>query len=251
MPIERISSRAAAPCHPTRRPIDEPQYAPPCACRCPVAALALLVLAATASASQITLKCGGKGPHNRDSSGTVLCAEPGKSRLLSGALRDDANKPVAGKVAVTISNWIPSGEGWFTIKPGRTLTLDANAHGKFALAVKTATKVSVKFEAVGDEARGISPVAAQADVSRQLLATVHKLGGGRVRISVRGTSHRLKIAILDESGYEVPGGKLRAANRHGSATFNLGNQHGKFSYYVEAGELSDLFWEGRRPSFRL
>ena len=56
--------------------------------------------------------------------------------------------------------------------------------------------------------------------------------------------------MLDESGYEVPGGKLRAA-RHGSAVFDLGNQHGKFSYYVDAGELGDLFWYGKNPSFRL
>ena len=33
--------------------------------------------------------------------------------------------------------------------------------------------------------------------------------------------------------------------------FNLGNQHGKFSYYVDAGELGDLFWYGSAASFRL
>lgn len=216
----------------------------------PLALAGLLVLAAAASASTITLKCAGKGPHNRDSSGTVLCAEPGKSRLVSGSLRNDANKPVRGEIAVTISKWIPSGEGWYTIKAGKTFTINANARGKFAYAVKTPTKVSVKFEAVADEASQVSAVAAQADVSRQLLGTVKKLGMGRVKITIRGTTHRLKIAIVDESGYEVPGGKLRAA-RGGSAIFSLGNQHGKFSYYVDAGELGDLFWYGRNPSFRL
>jgi hypothetical protein len=210
----------------------------------------LLTFAAAASASKITLKCAGKGPHNRDSAGTVLCAEPGKSRLVSGSLLSDANKPVGGEIAVTISRWIPSGEGFYTITPGKTFTIDANSQGKFSLAVKTATKVSVKFEAVADQALGVSPVAAQADVSRQLLGTVKKLGGGRVRVTVRGTTHPLKIAIVDESGYEARGGKLRRA-KGGSAVFDLGNQHGKFSYYVDAGELGDLFWYGKNPSFRL
>lgn len=211
---------------------------------------ALLAFAAAAGASKITLKCAGKGPHNRDSAGTVLCAEPGRSRLVSGSLLNDAGKPVHGKIAVTISKWIPSGTGYYTIKPGNPFTIDANAQGRFSYAVKTATKVSVKFEALADAALQVSPTAAQADVSRQLLGTVKKLGGGRVRITVRGTTHRLKIAIVDESGYEARGGKLRRA-KGGSAVFDLGSQHGKFSYYVDAGELGDLFWYGKNPSFRL
>jgi hypothetical protein len=215
------------------------------------AILGLLAFAASASASQISLKCGGKGPRNRDSAGTILCAEPGKSRLVTGSLRNDAGKAVAGKVAVTVSNWIPTGEGSFKIVAGKPQTIAASAAGKFSYLVKTATKVSVKFEALGDEALGVSPVAAQADVSRQLLGRVKKLGGGRVKITVKGTTQRLKIAVTDEYGYEVAGGKLRKASKGGSAVFDLGNVHGKFSYYVDAGELGDLFWYGRPPSFRL
>ena len=216
-----------------------------------LAALGLLAFAATASASQISLKCGGKGPRNRDSAGTVLCAEPGKSRPVTGTLRNDADKAVAGKIAVTVSNWIPTGEGSFHIVAGKPQMIAANGAGKFSFLVKTATKVSIKFEAIADEALSISPVAAQADVSRQLVGKVKKLGGGRVKITVKGTTHPLKIAVVDEYGYEVAGGKLRKASKAGSAVFNLGNVHGKFGYYVDAGELSDLFWYGQPPSFRL
>ena len=229
----------------TRRPLRPARFA------APLAILALCAFAATASASQISLKCAGKGPHNKDSSGTVLCAEPGKSRLLTGSLRNDSGKPVAGKVAVTISNWIPTGQGAFNIVAGKPVTIAADAAGKFSFSVRTATKVSVEFEALGDEALGLSPAAAQADVSRQLVGKVKKLGGGRVKITVKGTTHPLRIAVVNESGYEVPGGKLRKASKRGSAVFDLGSAHGKFSYYVDAGELSDLFWFGAPPSFRL
>lgn len=214
------------------------------------AAVGLLVLASAASASKVTLKCAGKGPHNRDSSGTVLCAEPGKSRLVSGKLLNDENKPVRGQIAITVSKWIPSGEGWFTITPGKTITINTNGAGKFAYPVKTATKVSVKFEAVADEAKKVSPTSAQADVSKQLLGTVKKLGGGKIKVKVTGTNVKFKLAILDEAGYEVTGGKFRKAH-NGSAVFDLGNQHGKFHYYVDAGELNDLFWYGEAPPFRL
>lgn len=217
-----------------------------------LAVLGLLAFAASASASQISLKCGGAGPRNKDSAGTALCAaQPGKARVITGTLRDDANKPVAGKVAVTFGQWTPAPGGGFYIHYGKPTTIAANGAGKFSLPVKTATKVSIKFEAVADEALGISPVLAEAEVSRQLAVSVKKLGGGRVKVSVRGTSHALKVAILDESGYEVQGGKLRKASKRGVVVFSLGAAHGKLEVYVEVGELSDLFWEGRRPSFRL
>ena len=193
------------PRHPLGDQPNEPPLAPP-RVACLLALAGLLAFAATASASTIKLKCSGKGPHNRDSSGTVLCAEPGASRLVSGTLRNDANKPVKGKITVTVSKWIPSGEGWFTIKAGNPFTIDANAQGKFSYAVKTKTKVSVKFEAVGDEAAGISPVAAQSDVSRQLLGTVKKLGGGKVKITVKGTHGQVE----DRSGRRI---RLRSLRR--------------------------------------
>jgi hypothetical protein len=216
-----------------------------------VTALALLLLATAANASELTLKCGGKGARNKDSAGTVLCAAaPGKARNIEGVLLDDAGKPVAGKLTVTFSDWIPAGYG-FTIKPVQTQQLSAGANGQFSISVKTATKVSVKVEAVADATLNVSAVTAAADVSRQLQGSVKKLGGGRVRVTVKGTTQPLKIAIVDESGYEVSGGKLRKANKGGSATFNLGSARGEFGYYVDAGELGDLFWEGARPTFRL
>lgn len=212
-----------------------------------------LATAAAAGAATIDLKCAGKGPRNEDSAGTVLCAAaPGKARVVSGVLRSDAGKPVAGKVAVTFANWIPAGSGSFSIKPESTQTITADGSGRFAVPVKTETKVTVYFEAVADEKLGVSPVKAQADVSRELAVTLKKLGGGKLRMTVKGAgSNPLKLYVLDSSGYEVPGVSAKKANKAGSATFDLGSRHGEFSYYVDAGPLGDLFWEGTRATFRL
>jgi len=208
------------------------------------AVLGLFAFAATASASTLSLKCGGKGAHNRDSSGTVLCAaEPGKARVITGVLRDDSNKPLAGPVTVTLSRWVPKG-GYFTIEEFKTLTVNANAAGKFSYAAKTATKMSIAFDAAGAHA--------QADVSRQLQVSVRKLGGGKVKVTVKGAGKApLTLYLVDDSGYEVPGTKGKRANKAGSAIFNLGSYHGPFTYVVEAGEYDDLFWEGRKPTFHI
>jgi hypothetical protein len=206
--------------------------------------LSALVFAASASASTVSLKCGGKGPHNRDSAGTVLCAvAPGKARTIEGVVRDDANKPVSGPVTVTLSRWVPKG-GYYSIEKFKTLTVNADAAGKFSYQARTATRISIAFEAAG--AKG------QADVSRQLAVTVRKLGGGKVRVTVRGGGKApLTIYLVDDSGYEVSGTKGKRANKAGSAIFDLGNFHGRFSYVIEAGEYDDLFWEGREPTFHI
>lgn len=207
-------------------------------------ALAALAFAASASASTVSLECGGKGPRNKDSAGTVLCAAaPGKARTIEGVVLDDANKPVAGPVTVTLSRWVPKG-GYFSIEKFKTLTVNANAAGKFSYAATTATKLSISFEAAGAKA--------QADVSRQLQVTVRKLGGGKVKLTVKGAGKApLTLYVVDDSGYEVPGTKGKRANKAGSAIFDLGNYGGSFSYAVEAGEYDDLFWEGRKPTFHI
>ena len=222
----------------------------------PIAFAALaggLLLSSVAQASEVDLKCGGKGPRNQDSAGTVLCAAaPGKARVITGVLRNDAGKPVAGKVAVTFANWIPAGSESFSIKPESTQTIAANGNGQFAVPVETATKVTVYFEAVADEKLGVSPIKAQADVSRQLAVTLKKLGGGKLKLTAKGAgSAALKIYILDSSGYELSGVPAKKASKAGSATFDLGSRHGEFSYYIDAGVLGDLFWEGTRATFKL
>jgi hypothetical protein len=87
------------------------------------------------------------------------------------------------------------------------------------------------------------------------VTTVKKLGGGRVKLTVKGTALRpLKLWVLNESGYPLPGVKPKQANRKGSATFDVGSQRGKLATYAEVGAkggLTDLFWYGVRKTFRL
>ena len=215
--------------------------------------LSLALIASAAHAAEIDLACAGKGARNKDSAGTVLCAAaPGKARVISGVLRDDAGKPVAGKVTVTFANWVPVGNDSFSIKPEATTTVSASGSGQFSISVKTATKVTVYVEAVADTALGVSPVKVQADVSRQLLTTIKKLGGGKVKLTVKGAGKTpLKLYVLSAEGYELAGVKPKKADKAGSAIFDLGSMRGEFSYYVDAGLLSDLFWEGARPTFKL
>lgn len=215
--------------------------------------LSLAFAVSVAQATEVDLACAGKGPRNKDSAGTVLCAAaPGKARVISGVLRNDAGKPVAGKVAVTFANWVPVGNGSFSIKPETTTTVSASGSGRFAIPVKTATKVTVYVEAVADTALGVSPVKVQADVSRQLITTIKKLGGGRVKLTVKGAGKTpLTLYVLNSEGYELSGVKPKKASKAGSAVFDLGSMRGEFSYYVDAGLLSDLFWEGARPTFEL
>lgn len=216
-----------------------------------LALVASLALAAAAGAAKVELKCGGKGAHNKDSAGTILCAaEPGKARTITGSVRDDAGKPVATRVTVTFSDWIPAAGGGYTIKEASTKTISSNPSGAFSLPVKAETKVSVEF-AVGDEAAGVSGTSAQADVSRRLDVKLSKLGAGKVKLAVKGAAgKRLKLYVLDSSGYEIRGVPPKTT-KSGSAAFNLGSRRGQFSYYVDAGVYTDLYWYEGRRSFRL
>jgi hypothetical protein len=213
------------------------------------AVLAALALAATAGASAIKLKCGGAGGHTQSTEGPVCAALPGKARSLEGVLRDDSNKPTAGKVSVTFANWILQGDDAFSITPEKTITVSANAAGKFTVPVKTTGKVTVTVEAVADEKQGVTASSAVAEVDLELQTTVKKLGGGRVKVTVKGTQEKLKIGITDETGYYVHGGTPKKA-ANGVASFDLGSAHGGFDVYIDAGALSDLFWPDK-PSFRL
>lgn len=216
-----------------------------------LAAPGLLVFAAVASAGEIKLACAGKGPRNKDSAGVVLCAAaPGKARTVSGTIRDDSGKPVAAKILVTFISWTPQGEGAFSLEPTATKTVSANADGKFSLPVKVAPRLNVRFEAVADEKLGISGGFAEAEVSRRLDVRLKKLGGGRLKFTVKGASP-VRVYVLDSSGYELSGVRPKRANKAGVAIFNLGNLHGEFSYYVDVGALADLYWEDPRHTFEL
>lgn len=215
--------------------------------------LSLLAFAGTAGAAALTLKCAGKGPRNKDSAGTVLCAgHPAKGRTISGTVRNDAGDPVAAKLTLTYQSWTPAGTG-YTIKPTSTRTIAAKGDGTFSFKSTTATKESIVVDLAPDAALGIAgAVRAQADVSRRLITTLAKLGGGSVRITVKGTKHRpLKVYVLDASGYEISGVRPRNADAKGRATFDLGSRRGQFTYFVDAGVYGDLFWYAGRPEFKL
>ena len=219
-------------------------------------ALALAApLAAAAGAAELKLHCAGKGAHNKDSAGTVLCAaDPGRPRNVAGTVRNDAGQPVAGKLTVTYSSWTPatSGSG-YTVKPYATREVTAKADGSFLVPSNTKTRETIRIDLAADPTLGIAAGAhAEAQVSRRLVAKVKKLGGGHVKVTIKGTKVRpLKLYVLDPSGYPLSGVKPRKANRAGSATFDLGSRRGKFTTYVDAGVYGDLFWYQSRPSFRL
>lgn len=218
-----------------------------------LASLAVLVAAADASAATVTLRCAGRGARNRDSAGTVLCAgSASRGRTIAGVVRDDAGKPVAGRVTVTYAPWIPRGTG-YVIQSGRRVELTAKADGSFSFTSRTASKETLYVDLAADPALGIAYGArAQADVSRKLDVTLRKLGGGRVKLTVKGTRHRpLKLYVLDASGYRIPGVGAKNADGAGSATFDLGSRRGQFTSYVDAGVYTDLFWYLGRVRFSL
>jgi hypothetical protein len=215
--------------------------------------LSSLGFAGAAGAATLKLKCAGKGPRNADSAGTVLCAgSPSKGRTISGTVRNDAGQPVAGHLTLTYKSWTPS-NGAYTIAPTSTRQIVAKGDGTFSFKSKTATKESIVVDLAPDPALGIAAgVRAQADVSRRLITKLAKLGGGGVRITVKGTKHRpLKVYVLDPSGYPISGVKPKKADAKGRATFDLGSRRGQFTYYVDAGVYGDLFWYAARPTFRL
>lgn len=225
---------------------------------CLAAAALIAAGGATAQAASVSLRCAGRGPRNRDSANTVLCAgSPAKGRTLAGVVKDDAGKPVAAQVTVTVSRWDPApSSGWY-VRAFETKTIAAKADGTFAFKRNPATKESIRFDVVADAALGVSGGAvANAEISRQLGVGIAKLGGGVVRFTVTGTRVRpLKVWVLDaSSGYPVPGGRAKKVDGRGQATFNLsGLPRGyRAAYYVDAGEkYDDLFWYHSRVPFRL
>ncbi|HEV7772678.1 MAG TPA: hypothetical protein VGO48_05230 [Conexibacter sp.] len=221
-----------------------------------VAALGLLAASGVgAQASTVSLRCAGRGARNRDSAGTVLCAGSTKGRTLAGIVKDDAGKPVAARLSVTYSSWDPSPGGGYAIRARATQVIAAKGDGTFTVKDNPATKESIRVDVVADAALGVSGGAfAQAEISRQLIVRIAKLGGGVVRFTVTGTRHRpLKVYVLDESGYPLSGIKPKNVDGRGQATFNLSNVRGlRLTYYVDAGDvLGDLFWYQSRVPFKV
>lgn len=221
-----------------------------------VAALGLLAASgAAAQGATVTLRCAGRGPRNSDSSGTVLCAgSSAKGRTLAGVVKDDAGRPVAARLTVTYSSWDPSPGGGYAIRPRATKEIAAKADGTFKIKDNPATKESIRVDVVADAALGVSGASANADISRQLIVRLAKLGGGVVRFTVTGTRHRpLKVWVLDDSGYPISGVKPKNVNGSGQATFDLSHvpRGFKLTYYVDAGRvLGDLFWYQSRVPFK-
>ncbi len=217
-----------------------------------VAALAALA-AAPAGAATLRLRCAGRGSRAVDSAGTIKCAgSPSSGRTISGVVRDDAGRPVAARLTVAYSDWIPRGTGYsITLRATREIT--AKADGSFAIRSNPATRETIRVDVVPDAALGTAAGAtAQADVARKLDVSLAKLGGGTVRVTVKGTDKRpVKVWMLYESGYQLPGVRPKNVNGSGQATFNLGSMRGRFAYSVAAGVYDDLFWYLGRPTFRL
>ena len=205
-----------------------------------VAALAAPLIIAlsipvAADAATLKLSCAGKGARNKDSAGTVLCAgSPSKGRTIAGTVRNDAGQPVAAKVTVTISAWTLAPNSGYYIKP-------------------TATRENYRFDVAPDPALGIAAAASgEGQIARKLNVKLAKLGGGKLRITVKGTTVRpLKVYVLDSSGYALSGVKPKNVDRKGRATFDVGSMRGRFTHYVDAGRYGDLFWYLGRTPFRL
>jgi hypothetical protein len=213
-----------------------------------LAALGLL-LSAGAEAATLNLKCSGKGKDVKEQEYvTASCTvEKGKTRNIEGVLRNDKNKPVAGTLNVTFSNWEPQGGGAYDITPQKTLEVKAGANGKFTIPkVTTKTEETVFIEAVGDGESELSPVSQELNIQRYVSVRGKKLGGGKVQVTVKGAEGPAKVS-LELEGYPVSGGAPRKPNKAGVAIFNLHGQHGTFGIYLDAGELSDLYYVDSEP----
>lgn len=213
------------------------------------------LLTASAQAASVSLRCAGRGARSKDSAGTVLCAgSPSRGRTIAGVVRDDAGRPVAAKLLVTYSRWTPvRGGTGYTVRPYATREIAAKGNGGFAIRRNPATRESIKVETVADAALGVSGGAVvQAEIARRLAVKLAKPGGGVVRVTVKGTKVRpIKVWILGETGYAVPGVRPKNVNRRGQATFNVGSVRGRLAYFVDAGIYTDLFWYLGRVPFRL
>jgi hypothetical protein len=213
-----------------------------------VAALALLAFAASAQAASLNLKCSGKGPQNKAQEyETASCAvAAGEKRSIEGVLRNDKNKPVAGALKVTFSNWIPQGGGAYDITPEKTVEIKTPASGKFQVPVTTTSEMTVYIEAVEDGESELSAVTQEVNIQRLVSLRGKALGGGRVKVTEKGATGPVKVSLEDE-GYPVSGGAARKVNKAGAAIFNLHGAHGTFGLYLDAGELTDLYYVDSQP----
>jgi hypothetical protein len=209
----------------------------------------LLLIAGGAEAATLNLKCSGKGEQVKAQEyETAQCAvEAGKTRNIEGVLRNDKNKPVAGTLNVTFSNWEPQGNGEYDITPYKTIEVKSSANGKFTIPkVTTKTESTVFIEAVGDGESELSTVSQEVNIQRYVSATAKVLGGGKVKVTVKGVEGPFKVSIGSE-GYPVSGGAARKANKAGVTTFSLGRAYGTLGIYVDAGVLTDLYYIDAHP----
>lgn len=209
-----------------------------------LAALGLLALAAGAQAATLTTKCSGKGPQNKGQEyETASCTvEAGQKRNVEGVVRNDKNKPVAATIKVTFSAWEPQGEGAYDITPQKTIEVKSGANGKFKVPnVTTKTEETLFIEAIGDGEAELSTVYTEVNIQRLVTAKVKKLGGGKVKVTVKGAEAPFKVAVTEE-GYPASGGSARKASKAGVATFHLRNTYGELGVLLEAGELTDLYY---------
>lgn len=209
-----------------------------------VAALGLLALATSAQAATLTTKCSGKGRQNKAQEyETAACTvEAGQKRNIEGVVRNDKNKPVAATLKVTFSAWEPQGEGVYDITPQKTIEVKSNGNGKFVVPkVTTKTEETVFIEAIGDGEAELSTVYTEVTIQRLVTAKVKKLGGGKVKVTVKGAAAPFKVAITEE-GYPATGGTARKANKAGVAIFHLQGTYGELGVLFEAGELTDLYY---------
>jgi nitrogen regulatory protein PII len=210
-----------------------------------LAALGLLALATGAQAATLTTKCSGKGPQNKAQEyETASCAvEAGQKRNIEGVVRNDKNKPVATTLKVTFSNWEPQGGGVYNITPQKTIEVKSAANGKFKVpnlaAPKTEETVFVEAPENGDAE--LSTVTTEVNIQRLITATVKKLGGDKVKVTIKGAPSPFKIGIIEE-GYPASGGAARKANKAGSATFNLRGTYGELGVLFEGGAAGELFY---------
>jgi hypothetical protein len=214
-----------------------------------LAALGLLLTAGRAEAATLNLKCSGKGVQTKAQEyETAQCGvEAGKTRNIEGVLRNDKNKPVAGTLNVTFSNWEPQGNGAYDITPYKTVAVKSSANGKFTIPkVTTTTEETVFIEAVGDGESELSTVTQEVNIQRIVTLRGKKLGGGKVQVTVKGLGAPAKVALRLED-YPVSGGAGRKPNKAGVAIFNLHGQHGTFGIWLEARELEDLYYVDSQP----
>ncbi len=114
-------------------------------------------------------------------------------------LRNDKNKPVAGTLNVTFSNWEPQGNGAYDITPYKTIEVKSSANGKFTIPkVTTKTEETVFIEAVGDGESELSTVTQEVNIQRYVIG--HREGARRRQGEGDGEGGRRPVQGLDRIG---------------------------------------------------